>query len=304
MRIPIEPEEREHRNLGTLGRGPEKGFVMLGPVRHAAARHDAVREAGPRADPDAVPQGGAPDLGSGCDGDASEHAFGGGEARRRLSEEDTQPILEIPAVFRKRASAVERFERRAQEIARAAEIGERALMRDEPQLFPPFVEERLPQMRHERSLSGRDSAQQARRQDRDAGVQEWPWSLDAEGRDAVPFGLKRRVVLRVPVFRDEERRGAPRFAVALEESGQVGRDGRVGVDDEKVVAGQKRGGVAEGAGRPEDPGLREERELRKIHRIMAQVALDLVAQVMEINRYFADAGLVKFPEMRDREGDV
>jgi hypothetical protein len=31
---------------------------------------------------------------------------------------------------------------------------------------------------------------------------------------------------------------------------------------------------------------------------MAQIALDLVAQVMEINRYFADAGVVKPPEVR------
>jgi hypothetical protein len=34
------------------------------------------------------------------------------------------------------------------------------------------------------------------------------------------------------------------------------------------------------------------------------VALDLVAQMMEINRYFAEAGLVKSPEVRHRERDV
>jgi hypothetical protein len=34
------------------------------------------------------------------------------------------------------------------------------------------------------------------------------------------------------------------------------------------------------------------------------VALDLIAEMMEINRYFADAGLVKSPEMRNGQGDI
>ncbi len=37
-------------------------------------------------------------------------------------------------------------------------------------------------------------------------------------------------------------------------------------------------------------------ELRRVRSLMAQLALDLIAQVIEINRYFAAAGLVQAPE--------
>ena len=78
-------------------------------------------------------------------------------------------------------------------------------------------------------------------------------ACDAETRGAVPFGLQRRVVLRVPIFR--------RDACS---------------DDE---------------------------ELRKIRCLMAQISLDLIRQVLEINRYFAEAGLVRSPELdSDRAG--
>ena len=85
---------------------------------------------------------------------------------------------------------------------------------------------------------------------------------------------------------------------------EVGFDRGVGVDDEEVTARQKLSGVAQRAGGAEDRGLREKRELRQVRRFLAQLALDLVAQVMEINRYFADAGLAKPPQMGDREGNV
>ena len=48
----------------------------------------------------------------------------------------------------------------------------------------------------------------------------------------------------------------------------------------------------------------EKRQLRQLRRLLAQVALDLVAEVMEINRYFAHAGLLKTPQVRAGEGDV
>ena len=118
-----------------------------------------------------------------------------------------------------RASPRERFERRAEEIARAAESQVRRMMQNETALLA------------QRPVSpGR-------------------WAVDPERRDDVPFGLKRRVVLRVPVFRSDD--DAP------EESAS---------------------------------------ELRRIRGLMARLALDLIAQVIEINRYFAETGFVPAPE--------
>ncbi len=303
MIIPIEPGQRVDGDV-TAGDAPEKGFLVVGSGRHAAASRDAVRQARVRAHLDAVPKRGPQDPRPGSDPDAAEHALGGVEAGRRLPEEDTLPVIEVPASLRKGSSALERFERRAQEIARAAEIGVRALVQDEAKFFPPGVEQRLPQVGDQGRFPRRDAREQPGREHADAGVEQRPWSADAEGRDAIPFGLKRRVYLRVPIFRDEERRGAPRIAVAGEQGREVGFDRGVGVDDEEVTARQKLSGVAQRAGGAEDRGLREKRELRQVRRFLAQLALDLVAQVMEINRYFADAGLAKPPQMGDREGDV
>ena len=115
------------------------------------------------------------------------------------------------------ASPRERFEKRAADIARAAEIHTRRMLEAEVALLEHGP---VP-----------------------AGVR----ACDPESRDTVPFGLQRRVVLRVPVFRREA------------------------------------------------PGHDE--ELRKIRGLMAQIALDLIAQVLEINRYFAAAGLVRSPEL-------
>ena len=303
MIIPIEPGQREDGDVAA-GDSPEKGFLVVGPGRYAAASRDAVRQARLRAHLDAVPKGGAQDPGPGADPNAAEHARGGVEAGRRLSEEDTLPVIEVPASLRKGSSALERFERRAQEIARAAEIGVRALMQDEAQFFPPPVEQRLPEVRDQGRLAGRDAPEQPGREHADPGVEQGPWASDAEGRDAIPFGLKRRVYLRVPIFRDEERRRAPRVTVGGDQGREVGLDRGIGVDDEKVAAFQESAGIAQRSGGAEDLRLREKRELRQVRRFLAQLALDLVAQVMEINRYFADAGLAKPPQMCDREGNV
>ena len=113
----------------------------------------------------------------------------------------------------------ELFERRAEQIAREAELQVRRMIQDESDLLA------------RRSIDAGDRA------------------VDPETRDTIPFGLKRRVVLRVPVFRRDE---------AL----------------------------------PGDSAS----ELRRVRGLMARLALDLIAQVIEINRYFAEAGLVKAPE--------
>jgi hypothetical protein len=296
MIIPIEAGKRPGGDLAAIV-PPEKGFLIVGVGRDAASRHEALGQ--PRACPDhdAIPNGAAANRGAGLDPNAAEHTRGSLESGRRLSEEDTQPVIEVPAFLRERSSALERFERRAEEIARAAEIGKRLLMEEEPDFLPPFVEQRLPQVGHERRRTGGDAGQEPRRQNADSRVQERTWAVDPERRDAVPFGLKRRVLLRVPIFRDEQRGGAPRPSVKIRETGEVRGNGHVGVDQEEIVAGEKGRRVAERPGGSEDLRLREECELGKLRRLAAQVALDLVAQVMEINRYFADAGLLKPPEM-------
>jgi len=304
MMIEIEPGERLDSDEIRGARRPEKGFLIVGSRRDAAPSRDAVGQARSLAHRDSVPDGRAEHRGAVTRVDPAENALGGMETPQRRLSEDTEPVIEIPAAFGKRPTARERFERRAEEIARAAEVGVRAMMEDEAKLFPPLVEERLPQIGDERGLTRGDAGKQPRRENADPGVEQGAWAVDAEGRDAVPFGLKRRVVLRVPVFRDEERRGAPRFAVAPEEGGEVRRDRGVGVDEQEIPVREEGGRVAERPGRAENPRLREKNEIRKVRRLMAQVALDLIAQVMEINRYFADAGLVKSPEVRHREGDI
>ena len=163
------------------------------------------------------------------------------------------------------------------------------------------VEQRLPEVSNERGLAGGNPREEPRRENANARVQQGAWSVDAEGRDAIPFGLKRRVVLRIPILRDEECRGAARLPVPGQQPGKVGGDGRVGVDHQKVAGGEELRRVSQGAGGAEDLRLAEKRELRKVRRLLAQVALDLIAEMMKINCYFADAGLVKAPELRHRK---
>jgi len=297
MIVPIEPGQGPRDNVPAGGR-PEKGFRMIGSRMDAAARQHAIAQPCICTDRDPVEQDGPPDRSPGFHARAAQDTVGCLEPPRRLSDEDTQPIVEIPASFRKGSGARERFERRAEEIARAAEVGERLLMEDESDLLPPPLEQGPPQMFHEPRLPGRDAREEPGGQHADAGIEERAWAVDAEGRDSVPFGLKRRVPLRIPVFRDEQSRGASGVTVTAEKSREVRRDRGVCVDDQEVPARQKRAGVAQGAGGAENPGFLEKGELRKMRRLMAQVALDLVAQVMEINRHFADARFVKPPKMR------
>jgi hypothetical protein len=140
------------------------------------------------------------------------------------------------------------FERRAEEIARAAEIHVRKMVEQEAELVatpPPREIE--------------------------------PWAADAVERDAVPFGLKRRVVLRVPVIRRETPETTSEGA-------------------EEILLPEDLGRVSEETRGASSPA-RADAELRRVRSLMAQVALDLIAQVIEINRYFAAAGFVKPPEV-------
>jgi hypothetical protein len=306
MIVTIDPGKRPGGDLGVDRGRPEKGFRIVGSGGDAAAGEEAVGETSARADHGSVPDDGPRERGIRPDPAAAEDAVGGHEPVRSVEGEDARCAIEGPAPGGKGSAARERFERRAEEIARAAEVGVRAMMADEAKLFTPLVEQRLPEVPNEGGLSGGDAAQEPRGKDADAGIEQRPWSVDPEARDAVPFGLKRRVQIRVPVVGDEERRGSPRVTVSADQAGVVGRDGGVGVDDEEVVAArvQKRGRVAERAGSAQDLWLVEKRELRKVRRLLAQVALDLVREVMQINRYFAEAGLVEAAQVRARERDV
>jgi hypothetical protein len=293
-----EPGQGKGANLVGIGGSPEKGFVMLGTGRNAASRDEAVGETRALSDRDAVPQGRAADGGADADLGMADDAVADIESARPLSGEDTELWVEIPASDREGPSPRERFERRAEEIARTAEIRERSLVHEEADRLLTGIEQRLPQVSNERGLARRNPPEQTRREDANARVQQSAWSVDAEGRDAIPFGLKRRVVLRIPILRDEQCRGEARLPVPGQQPGKVGSDRGVGIDHQKVAGAEERRGVSQSAGRAEDLGLGEKRELRKVRRLLAQVALDLIAEMMKINCYFANAGLVKPPELR------
>jgi hypothetical protein len=99
-------------------------------------------------------------------------------------------------------------------------------------------------------------------------------SAGPESHDDVPFGLKRRIVLRVPILRGTLRNAARANDAAGEE------------DEEEIL-------LPEGIGRAPE----HSEELARIRGLVAQLALDLIARLLVINRYFADAGLVKSPEV-------
>jgi len=179
-------------------------------------------------------------------------------------------------------------------------------VQQETDLLPALLEERLPEVGDERRLARGNPAEKGSRKNADARVHERPAAAGPEARDAVPFGLKRRVPVGVSVFSHQQCRRPSGSAVAGEELGVARRDGGVGVDDEKVpaCARQESRRIAKRARGAEQDPLAEKRELWRSRRLLAQAALDLIAQVMEIHRHLADAGMLKPLEMRRRDGDV
>lgn len=288
MIIPIEPGEREDGDVAA-GDSPEKGFLVLGTSRYAAASRDAVRQARLRAHLDAVPDRGAQDPGPGADVNAAEHARGGVEAGRRLSEEDTLPVIEVPASLRKGSSALERFERRAQEIARAAEVREWPAVEEPTDLLAPLRQQGRPEVGDESRLSGGNSGKDPRGNHADPRVKERVVSADSEARDSVPFGLKRRIPVGIPILHDEEGDRAPGFAVTGEQGRDVRIDDGVRVDHEKISAREPVGGVSQSPRSAQDLRLREEAQVREIRRAIAQMAFDLFAKMMKIDARFKDS---------------
>ena len=306
MIIPIEPEQRiDGDGSSDLGR-PEKGFLVVGAVRHPSPSRDAIRQARARAHRDSAPDRAALDPRARADARVSEHAVGDVEPRGGAAVEDAPASVESTGAAGERPSASERFERRAEKIARAAEVGMITGVRDEADLLPALLEERLPEVGDERRLARGNPAEKGSRKNADARVHERPAAAGPAARDAVPFGLKRRVPVGVSVFSHQQCRRPSGSAVAGEELGVARRDGGVGVDDEKVpaCARQESRRIAKRARGAEQDPLAEKRELWRSRRLLAQAALDLIAQVMEIHRHLADAGMLKPLEMRRRDGDV
>jgi hypothetical protein len=293
-----EPAQGEGRDrLAGVG-GPEKGFLIVRAGGDPPAGHDAAFETSALSDRDPVPHGAVPDPHAPADVRASEDAAASVQPAGRGPKEQPSAGVELSAALRERSAALERFERRAEEIARAAEVVKRAIMEDPADLLDPLVEERLPEVGDERGLAGGNAREEPRSQSAHARVEQRAWSVDAEGRDTVPFGLQRRVVVRIPVLREEQRRRAAGGPVAGEKAGEVGGHRGVGIYDDEIAPSEESRGVAEGPRRSEDPRLREKRELGKARRLLAQVALDLITEVMKINCHFSDAGLLEPPKMR------
>lgn len=201
-----------------------------------------------------------------------------------LSQEEPQICIQGPGFFPEGPSATECFERRAQEIARAAEAARRFAI-DTAGLFSP-IQPRLTEIGNGAPVPGPSPGELAGRHRRRARVTHQPWTLSPETRDSVPFGLKRRVPVGIPILHAEDRRRAAGLAVPGHERREVGLDHRARGDGQEVSIGRLRGGVWQGAGGDRDFRLREEAQLRQIRRAIQQVALDLLAEMMEI-----DAGL-------------
>lgn len=306
MIIPIEPDERKGRDDSSdIGR-PEKGFLVVGTVPHPSPSRDAIRQARARSHRDFVPNGTALESGAGADGGVSEHAVDGVESGPEPSRENAPAGVDRPGLGGEGPTPLERFERRAEKIARSAEVGVAVGVEDETDLVAALGQERLPEIGDERRLTRRNPIEEAGSKDAHSGVHQGPGVAGPEARDAVPFGLKRRVPVGVSVFSHQQGRCSTGGSVPGAELGVVRSDGGIGVDHQKVViaSSQERGRVAQSARRAEQDRLAEKRELWRSRRLLAQAALDLIAQVMEIHRHLAQAGLLKPLEVGHRDGNV
>ncbi len=157
MIVTIEPGKRPDGNVGVDRGRPEKGFRMVGTGGDASASDETVGQPGALTDPGTVPDDGTRERGAGADRGAAEDAVGGFEPGGLREGEDPRGAVERSAAGGKGSAARERFERRAEEIARAAEVGVRAMMANEAKLFPPLVEQGLPEVADEGRLAGGDA---------------------------------------------------------------------------------------------------------------------------------------------------
>jgi hypothetical protein len=108
----------------------------------------------------------------------------------------------------------------------------------------------------------------------------------------------------IPILHDQERRRAAALPVPLDERREVRLDDGVGVQNEKIAAGQPFGRVSESAGGAEDFRLREEANIREIRRAIAQLAFDLFAKMMKVDARFEDAVARQKGQVLPDERDV
>lgn len=298
------------RDRSLSRRGPQERIPEPNVRFDDAAGDETVFEKDTRFDPGSTPDDGVPESCPCSQCRIADHAGvevhpRGGELARTEGK-NPGALVEDPRSGRKRSAARERFERRAEEIAGLAEVREGAVVLEPADFLPPF-EDALPQV-DERALARRDVGKEPRGEHTDAGEEKWfipaPAALSPEARDAVPFGLKRRIPVGLPIGYDEKRGEPAALAVALEKSSVVGLDGGVRIDDEEISAREESGRVREAARRAQDPGLGEEDELWQFRRAVDQVLLDLMAEMMEIHAGFANAEPREMREVGSGERDV
>jgi len=182
----------------------------------------------------------------------------GEESSGALPQEEPVICVKGPGFFPQRSSALERFERRVQEIARAAEISARG------------------------PVAARNAGEEARKHRRYSCFGMEPRTVSPETRDSVPFGLKRRVAVGSPVFDDREHDGRVALRASGERGPKVALDRGVRVQ-EKLICKEPRDRVLERSRGGRDRLLPEEAHLRQLRRAVKQVALDLLAEMMAID---------------------
>jgi hypothetical protein len=285
-------------------RVPEQDILVPSAGRDAAADGEASADLHVRADLDALPDDAIGDGRAVSDRGGPDHASPRLEAGGRRKGEDPARRVEIAASGRERSAAVESFERRAEEIARSAEIVERPRVQEPADFVQVLPKDGLPLVGDESALARRDQGQDPRGHDADAGVKERTLRSSAETRDSIPFGLKRRVPVGIPIQHDQERCRAAALPVPFDERREVRLDDGVGVQNEKIAAGQPFGRISERAGGAEDFRLREEANIREIRRAIAQLAFDLFAKMMKVDARFEDAVARQKSQVLPDKGDV
>lgn len=276
------------RHGDSIGPGPEKRVGVASVRLHAARGDEAPLEGRALSDDHSIEERALTDPGAVTYGYPAEDARLRGEVRDGTAGEEAGPFVEDSGSGGEGTTARERFERRAEEIARSAEVGERTFVKHVADLLAAR-EHRAPDSADERRFPFGHSGEKPRRENTDTRVQQGTRALAPESRDDVPFGLKRRVSVGLPVFDGEQCRTPTTCGVCLPQPGKVEIDRGIAVDDEEVFATEPAGGVLQGSGGPKDRILAEELQLGQVHRAIAKVALDFAAEVMEIDARFADA---------------
>src|SRR5262249_31923989 len=135
--------DERRRGRGAVGARKEEGVFEGTAGDDASAGDQAAREPGARLDRGPREDDAPVEPRARAVESAAEDARPGLEAVWRLDREDAGRLVEGAGAPRKGPTALERFERRAEEIARAAEVGEGARVPDETDL-EAVLEHRLP----------------------------------------------------------------------------------------------------------------------------------------------------------------